>query len=162
MKTIQANSEEEFTFAVALSPYHFIQSIPDLLRKYFLAVCHAWALPPSTASENLLKSKLIPLMLSLVKGSAFRQDSDLMKARPNVSLGQICGWILKGKRISCDPWEKKDDYNVYGMLLEISPDHRFMVDSLSLQHAGSTTSTIAWQGPSGRLRSTIQSAEKVW
>ncbi|MDB4689456.1 hypothetical protein OAH23_03490 [Verrucomicrobia bacterium] len=89
MKTIQANSEEEFTFAVALSPYHFIQSIPDLLRKYFLAVCHAWTLLQRAAGEKRLKSKLISIMLPLVEGSALRKDSVLMEARANVFLGQI-------------------------------------------------------------------------
>lgn len=137
-----SHQREEVHFAAALSPHGFMEAIPELVKKRFLEVCHALTLLQRAASEKQLKSKLISLMLPLVEASAFRKHSVLMKARANVSLRQICGWILEDKRVTSDPWEKKDDYNDYGMLLEISPDHLFMVDFLSLLHSGGAASTI--------------------
>lgn len=89
VRNIQATSERKFTFAAALSPHDFIKAIPDLVKKRFLEVCHAWTLLQRAAGEKQLKSKLISLMLPLVEGSTLRKDSVLMEARANVSLGQI-------------------------------------------------------------------------
>ena len=84
-----SHQREEVHFAAALSPHGFMEAIPDLVKKRFLEVCHAWTLLQRAAGEKQLKSKLISPMLTLVEGSTLRKDSVLMEARANVFLGQI-------------------------------------------------------------------------
>jgi hypothetical protein len=53
---------EKVHFAAALCRHGFIEAIPDLVKKRFLEVYHAWTLLQRAAGDKQLKSKLISLM----------------------------------------------------------------------------------------------------